>query len=401
MFPGDHPEGNFIACGRNRDRFFKGLMDHFRIYREVHDNFGALRPPPFALTQQSEWSEFDQERADTWEAREKVKEAELNRSAKLVVLDARVKELAKEKRDLEQKGRDEFNALLSTVKADQEIKELKSKAGVLMSLIRQDSAYTNLAEQIQTCEQQRRELEEAIRNSAAFKAPSLQLDAARDQKQKAEQRVGQLPALKRIMGLVEAEQDPQKKRTLHDTYKRDFQAKKLSDLQWQIADIAQRRVENQRRRVERTERGNHVGLAGKNSEHRRLRGELSDLTEQLRGTYPELSKLDKLVWEKQGALTTARKRHEDKQRGQNEYTQLGEAYAAASKALRDEKNRLFEKAGVSGGNPFARRDVAQLREFQQSLNYHTTADWDHRTREEVSGAVPPKMKKWLLRIRGF
>ena len=100
-------------------------------------------------------------------------------------------------------------------------------------------------------------------------------------------------------------------------------------------------------------------------------------------------------------LTTARKRHEDKQRGQNEYTQLGEAYAAASKALRDEKNRLFEKAGVSGGNPFARRDVAQLREFQQSLNYHTTADWDHRTREEVSGAVPPKMKNWLLRVRGF
>jgi hypothetical protein len=401
VFGGDRAEGNFIGCSRNRDRFFKGLMDHFRIYREVHDNFGALDPAPFALTQLSEWSENDQERADIWEARRKVKEAELNRSAKLIVLDARVKELAKEKRDLEQKAQDEFKALPSTVKTEQEIKELKSKTGVLTSRIRQDNDYTKLAEQIQTCEQQRRELEEAIRNSAAFKAPSVQLDAARDQKQKAEQRVGQLPALKRIMGLVEAEQDPQKKRTLHDAYKRDFQAKKLSDLQWQIADIAQRRVENQRLTVERTERGNHVGLAGKNSEHRRLRGELSDLTEQLRGTYPELSKLDKLVWEKQRVLTTARKRHEDKQRGQNDYTQVGEAYAAASKALRDEKNRLFEKAGVSGGNPFARPSAVTIKEFQQSVKYHSTADWDHRTREEVSGAVPPKMKNWLLRVRGF
>ena len=83
------------------------------------------------------------------------------------------------------------------------------------------------------------------------------------------------------------------------------------------------------------------------------------------------------------------------------YTQVGEAYVAASKALRDEKNRLFEKAGVSGGNPFARPSAVTIKEFQQSVKYHSTADWDHRTREEVSGAVPPKMKNWLLRVRGF
>jgi len=320
------------------------------------------------LTQLSEWSEDDQERADTWEVRRKIKEAELNRSAKLVVLDARVKELANQKRDLEQKTRDAFKALPSTVKAEQEIKELKSKAGVLMSRIRQDKAYTNLAEQIQACEQQRRELEEAIRNGAALKALSVQLDAARDQKQKAEQRVG---------------------------------AKKLFDPAWQRADIALRRLENQRRTLERTERRNHVGLARKNSEHWRLRGELSDLTEQLRGAYPELSKSDKLIWGKQGALTTARKRHAEKQRGQDEYIQITEAYAATNKALGDKRNRLLEAAGFSGRNPFARRDVAQMRDFQQSLKYHTTADWDHRTGEEVNGAVPPKMKKWLLRVRGF
>ena len=82
------------------------------------------------------------------------------------------------------------------------------------------------------------------------------------------------------------------------------------------------------------------------------------------------------------------------------YTQVGEGYAAAGKALRDEKNRLFEKAGVSARNPFSKSDATQHKNFQKTLGYHSTADWDHRTREEVSGAVPPKMKNWLLRVRG-
>jgi hypothetical protein len=82
------------------------------------------------------------------------------------------------------------------------------------------------------------------------------------------------------------------------------------------------------------------------------------------------------------------------------YTQVGEGYAAAGKALRDEKNRLFEKAGVSARNPFSKSDATQLKNFQKTFGYHSTADWDHRTRDEVSGAVPPKMKNWLLRVRG-
>jgi hypothetical protein len=401
VFGGDRAEGNFIGCSRNRDRFFKGLMNHFRIYREVHDNFGALDPAPFALTQLSEWSENDQERADTWEARRKVKVAELNRSAKLVVLDTRVKELAKEKRDLEQKARDEFKALPSTVKVEQEIKELKSKTGVLMSRVRQDKAHTNLAEQIQACEQQRRELEEAIRNSTAFKALSVQSDAVNGQKQKAEQRIRQLPIFVEIMRLADQEGDVQKKRVLIEKYKRLFQSEKLSDLKWQMADIAQRRLVNQRRTLEGTERRNHVGLAKKNSEIQRLKENLNDLGAELKTRHPELSKLDLSLHTKQNALSAARRQHEDKQRGQNEYTQIDAEYAAASKALGDEKNRLFEKAGVSGGNPFARPSAVKLKEFQQSVKYDSTADWDHRTREEVSGAVPPKMKNWLLRVRGF
>ena len=124
------------------------------------------------------------------------------------------------------------------------------------------------------------------------------------------------------------------------------------------------------------------------------------VAEAIKGTALGVAGQD-LHWEKQGALTTARKRHEDKQRGQNEYTQIGEAYAAAGKALRDEKNRLLREAGFSARNPFSKRDATQHKNFQKTLGYHSTADWNHRTREEVSGTVPPKMKNWLLRVRGF
>jgi len=77
VFVGDRPEGNFIACGRNKDEFFKGKIDHFRIYRKVHDDFSAVGSPPPALTVMSEWSEETQKRHDDWERRRRAKEAEL------------------------------------------------------------------------------------------------------------------------------------------------------------------------------------------------------------------------------------------------------------------------------------------------------------------------------------
>jgi len=54
VFIGDRPEGNFIACGRDKGEFFKGRIDHFRIYRKVDDEFDALGPAPSALTQMQE-----------------------------------------------------------------------------------------------------------------------------------------------------------------------------------------------------------------------------------------------------------------------------------------------------------------------------------------------------------
>ncbi|MHC4200797.1 MAG: DUF6055 domain-containing protein, partial [Planctomycetota bacterium] len=96
VFIGDRPEGNFVACGRNGDEFFEGRMDHFRIYRKVHDDFDALGPPPLALTQMQEWSEEDQRRSDEWEGRRKAKEAEL-KAGEYGDMQAEIKRLEEQK----------------------------------------------------------------------------------------------------------------------------------------------------------------------------------------------------------------------------------------------------------------------------------------------------------------
>jgi len=60
----------------------------------------------------------------------------------------------------------------------------------------------------------------------------------------------------------------------------------------------------------------------------------------------------------------------------------------------------MQRSGL-GGNPFAVSVDKAVLTFQQGLEYRTTADWDYRTHEEVRGTVPPKMKKWLERVRGY
>ena len=79
VFIGDRPEGNFIACGRNKDEFFKGRIDHFRIYRKVHDEFDTLGPVPSALTQMQERPKDDEDAgggdagSDLWDFQRRLK----------------------------------------------------------------------------------------------------------------------------------------------------------------------------------------------------------------------------------------------------------------------------------------------------------------------------------------
>ena len=106
------------------------------------------------------------------------------------------------------------------------------------------------------------------------------------------------------------------------------------------------------------------------------------------------------------AKTAARKAIEDERKRLAQAT--GKAFAeitARIEKLQKESNTLrddaLRSARLLGPNPYPGSDAARLKDFQQKLKHHTTADWDYRVPEEVSGKAPPKMKKWLERVRGY
>jgi hypothetical protein len=76
---------------------------------------------------------------------------------------------------------------------------------------------------------------------------------------------------------------------------------------------------------------------------------------------------------------------------------------AELKKLAEERHQIWwQVRRAIGGNPFSSLvEADNIRAFQENRKYHTTADWDGSTREEVAGKVTPEMKEWLLRVRGF
>jgi len=452
IFIGDRPEGNFIACGRNKKEFFQGRMDHFRIYRKVQEDFNALGPVPFALTQIQEWSEEDQLLANEWESRRRAKEAELmagrygdiqgaikqlqqqksalHKTAKLAELETRVKEADQARSVLRRTVYEEFGALPETVKARQELDELGKKIDEIMKAIRESSEYVTLAERIKACEQQRSELDREVRESPKLAAISAKIDAAGAQKRRIEEGIKQLPELTQILEQLKQEQDNQKKKSLQEQYNHLLSSRRLSDPAWHKADIAGRQLGDSYREMLRGAIESHAERTKLESRRQQLQEDLNALTARLQESHPEYAKLQNSHGEKDRELRTKKSLFEQRLRAQSNYKKAEAACSAARKAVDDERkqteqatteevaeldgrieklqkelnslqNIALRDANLLGVNPYPGRDAARLMEFQQRLKYHTTADWDDRTREEVSGMVPPKMKEWLLRVRGY
>jgi hypothetical protein len=447
----DHVEGNFIACSRNEDQFFQGRMDHFRIYRTVHDNFSSVGPPPFALTLLQEWSENDQDRADAWEGRKRATVADLSKG-EYGQIQEEIKRLNAEKSELyqatprdkleklareaqrkgpsiDQRISEAFSSLPGSVKVESVIKELRRPIDAFNRQISESREYLKIADDIKALGVQRQEIEKAIGERPNLQRSAAAADMAEEAMRTAEARIAQLPELKKSMEQFEQEQDPVKKRVLQGQHRRLVDSRKLSDHQWQKADVARRRIANEQRDDLRLERGASVSMRKTNIAIRRLQEQLKALTARRKASNPEIFRLEKTVRMKQNALDIKRAEYVEsaKTRAKDDYKKAGDAFAAARQAVEDEKQRseqtkeilaLVARIGVlqkeqvelrdvalsnaklSGKNPHPGSKSRSLWKFQQNLKYHTTADWDHRTREEVQGTVTPTLKQWLLRVRG-
>jgi len=325
VFIGDRAEGNFIGCDRNKTAFFKGRMDHFRIYRKVHDDFDALGQVPLALTQvvSKETCDKASERANSpriaeWRKRQEAKYKELtqrsedrklaeeeqqlnrrksqilNTSDTLADLNKKRGTVHARKGALDRKVLDKFNALEATREANREIGELRKKIDAIRRKTRDTNEFNRATDAI------RRALERIRRALGAIRREFLT-------------RESQVGELKAEYTLVLAEIEAV------DEAIRAEKKRMLSDNLDELARIGKR--------------------------------------------------LNELFWER--------------------------------KHWRLDKQGLARQGAELKHYPF---DVAvdkRVLTFQQGLKYRTTADWDYRTREEVRDDVPPTMKQWLERVRGY
>jgi len=334
------------------------------------------------------------------------------------------------KRALDREIQDGFKALPQSAEAEQEIKDLREKIGGITREIEKNSEVVKLAEDIRACEKRRGEVDREVRESAKLKAISVKVDAAGREKREAEERTRQLPELKRARELHEQEKDRQKKRGLQDTFKRLFEARRLTDPGWQKAEAAYQRLRRRHHETFRHEIQAHAGRKRAESRRSQLRGKLKDLTARLKETHPELPGLEESLRSKQGALGARRRQFEERGRSGADYKTAEAERAGAGKAVDDERKRIrrepvrevrelaarieklrkgskvllnnaLKAARLFGKNPYPGGGAAELKRIQQEVIYHTTADWEHRTPEEVEGRAPPKMKRWLEEVRGY
>jgi len=455
VFIGDRAEGNFIGCSRNKDAFFKGQIDHFRIYRTVHDDFEALGPPPLALTQVPDWSPEDQKLHDQWEGRKMAIEAKLDagrygkiqeqikqlgkrksdlykaKSDKLQKLEAQARQASQDKSALDRKMQDEYKNRPETAKTEQEIKELRKKIDAARREIRESDQYVKAAGEIKTCENQRRDLENRIRQSPKVKAAEAKTKAADEQKRAAEKRLSELPEIKKAADLAAKETDGRKRRTLQDQHRRLLETARKSDPQWRKADRDYRSFRDAARKLLQREIEANPERRKLNARHRKLREALSTLAARLEKAHPQLGGLNESYRSKQDALNSARRRIEQRHRAADAYEQAEARRTAAGQAVREaaqedrkriEQSKEFidlgaqiaalqgqaqairadalKRAGVFGANPHPGENAARKQAEWRMFTYRTTADWSDRVRGDRD-KVPPKMLKWLKDVRGY
>ncbi len=452
VFVGDRPEGNFIASGRDGSGFFKGHMDHFRIYRAVHEEFGVVPPPPLAMTHVQEYAPEDQVRADRWTARRKVTEgklatgrygelqkeikslsrqrSELQRSPKQKEFEARIKTARNAKRALDRKINEAFAAAPDEATPRKEIKELEQKINSIMQELKQGKDYVKLNEQVKVADTKRREMDREAREGPRAKALKAEIDAEAQAQKRAEARIRQLPELKEAMDARQQERDGKKRRELQDSYNQLFAARRNADLEWQMAGTVARRLRGMTREIQRVEVNAHVGRKNAEKEWNQLLNDLATLTTKLRESHPELPKLEASLSAKRTALDETRKAFIGEARAKDDYQKAEAESTDARHALKQERDRFreapnpelekliariadlqkesaalrneaFRREGLLGSNPYPGAEEAKLAEFQRSLVYGTSADWDYRIKQEVDGTAPQKMKDWIKRTRGY
>jgi len=456
VFTGDRVEGNFIACSRNKDDFFAGRMDHFRIYRAVHKDFDALGSVPFAVTQLQEWSEPDQRKADAWEAKRNIVntnlmagkygelqkeieqcEQEINKLRRkqynLEALEARARKADELVSRMHREIHEAYRAQPDVAGIEEAVKKLNEKTNAIAKSARENAEYVKLAEQVKAHEKKMHQVDTRVRAIPQYKAVAAKIQAANQARESARKRINNLPRLAELSARIKKETDGQKRQKLQEKYNRLSRQLLAGDLKYQQAGVAgarlnrvfhkmlrykvraeRRKLESQGHAIRKSRDKLYATLTAAHRDHANLRKEMA-AKHKLLGDIR--TNIQKRIKSKDVYKNVEQKRHVARKafdhaghvcrhpvRGDRKNKDIDRLDARIAK-MRQEANRLgnaaFKAAHVLGDNPYPGAEAAERWDHQQNLTHHTTADWDTRTREEIEGRVTPTFKNWLLRVRGY
>ena len=456
VFTGDRVEGNFLACSRNKEDFFAGRMDHVRIYREAHQDFDALGPVPFAITQLQEWSELEQQKADAWDARKNIVNTQLMagqygelqkeikqceqelyqlraKQCNLAALEARVRKADEVISRMQSEIDQAYRAHADVAAIDGSIKKLIDQINIIAISIRENAGYVQLAGQMQAHEKKMQEIDARVRAMPQYVAVAAKIQAANQAREAALKRINNLPQLAGLLAQVAQESDGQKKQKLQEQCNRLSQQLSAEDLQYQQAGVASARldrvlqnilkykVQAERRKLEsqgNTIRKNldtlYASLAAAHPDHVKLQQELTakhKLQNEIRTPIQQRIQSKDDYKNTELERNVARKAFDDADHacrnpgdGDCKHPDVAQFVARIAMMRKDASllaNAAYKAAQVPDDNPYPDAMAAELWDHQQNLTYHTTANWDTKTREELEDRVTPMFKDWLLRVRGY
>ena len=451
VFIGDRPEGNFIACGRNKTDFFKGSIDHFRVYRTTHKNFDAIGKPDPNLQQlaadwvkrqaeaqkkineNSPFKNFPNESAKLNRRREQL----LNTSDKLTELNERQRTAAARKSEIDRQMQEQFNKLESTTTTNKEIAEIRQTINTINHELRQSGQYAAAGLEIEELNKTIRQVDQEIRQSDDIVALLEQSKSQEQKKREIEQSVRELPELKKALEAHQNEKDNTKRDELRRKYDSMYQEKLATSVEHSTAETMRREFQDRHRTTIDKRLESNLQWTAARDKLRVLQQKHPKLLEKARADHPELSKLEKTLRLKQQTFEEAKQEYlkNEPRRGPtgDEYEKLVGELDAVSRAIPEERARLLKvnekelskigarlyemgyqrkmwrydgmylpmkEAGL-GRNPLHNQKEPPIVSLHEKIEYKTSADWEYRTSQELGNKVPPIMQQWLDRVRGY
>lgn len=452
VFIGDRPDGNFIACSRDRKDFFKGRIDHFRIYRTTHEDFDSVgEPNPNADKIAAEWVARERKLAADAAFSDQERKRRILERRKTELLNPTSDKLSELKRkqlaarmrkdEIARVYYDKFRKLADTIQAHKRIHEINERIQRINRELAESEEYITTEEAIKELDEKIRDYNEEIRERAELKGLAQHSQAEEEKMRKIEESIKQRPDMKKAMELLQGEKDRRRRDQLHREYNGLLKKQRSEDAEYVKAQSLRNALRRRHQQATGKLHEQHPVLRNTTERRNYLRRAQNNLRRKRRAAHPELAKLEADRKQAEADLNGAKEallaREVMAGEFKDEYEKLPAELETIDQAISEEKEHLknvnreelalvdrslkdiprwnmhwgedYKTPGLREDtikamltdNPLMYLEAPAILSICEPVDFRTTADWEYRTPQEVKGEVPPAMRRWLDKVRDY